>query len=234
MMKLHTLLYFLLLAFFISTAAQAEMVLNKIIINFQSGKEVREDIEVFNNGKENLYISTKLFAINQPENDTPERKELTDPRSAGIIISPTRFIVAPGGRKVVRLITTEVAVDKDKVYRILMKPHAGKFNLDSTEKVAGVKIILGYELLVLVRPATLQADLQVQRQGKRLNLYNAGNTNVNVREVRLCPGDDRKNCEVLGGKRLYAGQKWQVELPRAEGTVVIRKSVGSAFSVDEY
>ncbi|NOQ65338.1 MAG: hypothetical protein GQ582_12580, partial [Methyloprofundus sp.] len=58
MTKLQTLFYFFLFALFMSTAAQAEMVLNKIIINFQSGKEVREDIEVFNNGKENLYIST--------------------------------------------------------------------------------------------------------------------------------------------------------------------------------
>ena len=234
MMKLHILFYFFLLALFTSIPVQAEMVLNKIIINFQTGKEVREDIEVFNNGNDNLYISTKLFAINQPESETPERKELTNPRSAGIIISPTRFVVAPGQRKVVRVSTTQAAIDKDKVYRILMKPHVGKFDLATEKKVAGIKIILGYELLVFVRPATLQADLQVQRQGKLLSLHNAGNTNINVREIKLCQDSERKNCEVLGGKRLYAGQKWQVELPRTEGAIFIRKSVGSAFSVDEY
>ena len=225
---------FFLLSFIISVPAQANMVLDKIIINFYSGKTAREDVEVFNSGKETLYISAKLFEIIQPENNTPERRELTDPRTAGIIISPNRFIVAPGQRKVVRLITTQAAIDTDKVYRILMQPHAGKFTTDSTQKVAGIKIMLGYELLAFIRPAKLDVNLQVQRKGKSLLLHNAGNTNINVREVKLCQDTEQQRCEKLGGKRLYAGQQWQFDLPQAEGKIFIRKSVGNAFSVDEY
>lgn len=231
-MKAHYI--FILLSLIIAVPAQANMVLNKIIVNFYSGKTAREDVEVFNSGKETLYISAKLFEIMQPESSTPERRELTDPRTAGFIISPNRFIVAPGQRKVVRLITTQQVIDTDKVYRILMQPHAGKFTADSTQKVAGIKIMLGYELLAFIRPAKLEVNLQVQRKGKSLLLHNAGNTNINVREIKLCQDAEQQQCEKLGGKRLYASQQWQFDLLQAEGKVFIRKSVGNAFSVDEY
>ncbi|NOQ12885.1 MAG: fimbria/pilus periplasmic chaperone [Methyloprofundus sp.] len=234
MMKTRYIFSLFLLGFIIAVPVQANMVVNKIIINFYSGKTAREDVEVFNSGKEALYISAKLFEIIQPESKAPERRELTDPRDAGIIISPNRFIVAPGQRKVVRLITTQSAIDKDKVYRILMQPHAGKFTTDSTQKAAGIKIILGYELLAFIRPANLDASLQVQRKGKSLALHNTGNTNINVREIKLCQDTEQQHCEILGGKRLYSGQQWQLNLPQAEGQIFIRKSVGNAFSVDEY
>lgn len=150
-----------------------------------------------------------------------------------MIISPNRMVLAPGQNKIFRVVPTRPADDADKVYRILIKPHASKMSGQSEEKTAGIKLMIGYELLVFMRPANYKVDLQAKREGKKLNLYNAGNTNINVREIKLCV-DDKSDCEEVNGHLLYAKQSWQVDLPRADGKILIRKSVGSNFTLDEY
>jgi P pilus assembly chaperone PapD len=144
------------------------------------------------------------------------------------------MVIAPGQNKIVRVIPTRPAAEKDKVYRILIKPHAQKMTGKSEEeKSAGIKLMIGYELLAFIRPTNYTADLEVKREGKELRLLNAGNTNINVREIKLC-GAIQTECTELNGQRLYAGQRLKLELPRSDGRLLIRKSVGSKFSLDEY
>ncbi len=209
------------------------MAMDKIILNFYSDTMTREDVGVTNTGEDTLYLSAKVFEIINPGSDNPKRIELTDPRKAGMIISPNRMVITPGQNKIFRVIPTRPAGDKDLVYRILVKPHASKLSGQSEDKTAGIKLMIGYELLVFMRPANYTVDLQVQREGKKLNLLNAGNTNINVREIRLCE-DNQSECIEINGNRLYAGQSAQVDLPRADGQILIRKSVGSKFTLDEF
>jgi P pilus assembly chaperone PapD len=232
-MQNKQLILFLLILNFFPLSVKSNMAMDKIILNFYSNKMTREDVGITNTGEDTLYLSAKVFEIINPESESPQRIELNDPRKAGLIISPNRMVIAPGQNKIVRVIPTSPATDKDKVYRILIKPHAQKMSGQGEGKSAGFKIMIGYELLVFIRPADYTVDLEVKREGTALNLFNAGNTNINVREIKLC-GDDKSECTEIGGNRLYAGQSMQVILPSAKGKILIRKSVGSKFTLDEY
>ncbi|NOQ35641.1 MAG: hypothetical protein GQ569_07065, partial [Methylococcaceae bacterium] len=63
-----------------------------------------------------------------------------------------------------------------------------------------------------------------------------GNTNINLHDIRQCPEDYEKltDCVDLGSKRLYANQQWQLQLPKTEGKLIVRKQVANEYSVDEY
>jgi len=225
---------FWLLLLVIATPLHAEMLLNKGILNFYAGSSIREDVEVTNAGTDTLYLSTTVFKINHPETNNPERVELTNPRTAGILASPNKLVIAPGKKKIIRVIVRQAATDKDQVYRIKIMPHAPPITTsdNSSKKQVGVKVLIGYELLAFIRPINHQAILDVNRQGQQLDLVNNGNTNVVIRTIKQCQSDD--NCKEVKGKRLYAGQSWSVKLPYAEGKVLIYKSVGNDFSSAEY
>jgi|WetSurSiteA1Bulk_404760.scaffolds.fasta_scaffold00912_1 Mat/Ecp fimbriae periplasmic chaperone len=233
-MKRNNLLLsgFLLLTSFISPA-QANIVLNKIIVNFDAGGNSREDVEVWNSGKETLYVSTNVFSITNPENDESGKVEQTDPRSAGLVVSPSKIIVQPNERKILRILAQTTATEKDLVYRVKIAPKAGELadtNADQAKKTAGVKILIGYEMLIFVRPPNPHGDLKVTRSGKTATFTNAGNTNVDLREVKVCDADKTSNCQEIKAKRLYAGQTWTTDLPRADGVITVRQSVGMEFT----
>lgn len=223
-----------LLLFFISSSLHAEMILNKSILNFYAGGSIREDIEITNAGEEILYLSATVFEINASETGSPMRVELKDPRTAGMLASPNRMIIAPNKKKILRVIARKSPSEKDKVYRIKIMPQLPPVSAksDNTKKQTGVKVLLGYELLAFIRPIDHQATLNVKKENQTLQLINEGNTNVIIRSIKQC--QDENVCKELKGKRLYAGQNWSIKLPYPNGKIKIYKSVGGEFSYDEY
>lgn len=220
-----------------SFPAHANMVLNKALLFFDAGSSNREDIEIVNQGDDTLYIDVTAYEISNPETAKPIYKEITDPRSAGLIVSPPKLILAPQQRKIVRVIATQPAVDKDKVYRVKFMPKAPeviatKDGADKT-KQAGVKVLIGYEILAFVRPPNPHADLKVTRTGKTATFTNSGNTNLELRQVKVCNAE-KTDCTEINGKRLYAGQTWSTDLPRVDGVIVVHKSVNMEFSEQEF
>ena len=93
-------------------------------------------------------------------------------------------------------------------YAVTIKPAAGA--LQSRE--SGLKILVGYDVLVLVRPEHVVADVTSVRDGHTLSFSNKGNVSVEVVEGSQCDSS-HKQCVDLPGKRLYAGATWSVRLP---------------------
>jgi hypothetical protein len=110
--------------------------------------------------------------------------------------------------------------DMEKVYRITVKPVTGPVTSDTT----GLKLLVGYDLLVLVRPTAIRQDIGVARQGQKLVLTNRGNASVELADGKQCDQNGR-DCKPLPSKRLYAGASWEQELPR---TTPVEYQVGSA------
>lgn len=217
----------------LSLSAQANMVLNKGILNFYAGASIREDVEIFNSGTDPLYLSATVFEIKNPEAAKPERIALTDPRTAELLASPNKLLVLPGQKKILRVIVrSQSSSQQDKVYRIKIIPHVAPIeaNVATVATQAGVKVLIGYELLAFVRPINHQAELAVIQEGNILRLQNNGNTNVMIRNIKQC----QQKCIELKGKRLYAGQQWQTKLPHTSGKLIIYKSIGTEFSSEEH
>jgi P pilus assembly chaperone PapD len=211
----------------------AGMSLSQAIIHFEEGGERSRDIEVFNQGEETLYIRVIPSIIHHPGTEQEKREIYRNPREAGLLVSPQRLVIAPGGRKRIRFVRLDKPLSQktdsdqiahakkapaiqvqDRVFRVLVKPEVGEVKSSET----AVKIVVAYEVLVLLQPSKATVDLKANLVGKSLHITNHGNTNVLLLEGHQCPKeqslqDEVNQCVKLGGKRIYAGNQWQVEVP---------------------
>jgi P pilus assembly chaperone PapD len=195
-----------------SGPVRAELALDSVIVDFTSGAVPRADIEVANTDtEETLFVSIEPVEIVDPGSPEQRRVARADPRELGLLVSPNRLILEPGQRKLVRLSLLGRPVDRDRIYRVTVKPVVGELEADTS----ALKIVVGYDVLVIARPAGAQPQLQASRDGRRLAIRNAGNTNALLFDGRQCaaaPTDDG-GCAPLPSRRLYAGNRWEVDLP---------------------
>lgn len=194
----------------ISTVSEADMVLNKSIIYFEPDSPTREDLEIQNSGSDPLYIQVTPKVVKKPGTEEQSREIFDNPKEAGLLVSPNKLIVPPNGRKLLRFVNLNPRPDEEKVYRVSITPVVG----DLTAKNTGVKIMIGYEVLVIVHPKNGFIDLAHQRNKRMLSLANNGTQNVLLRKGTQCPPGvvDESECHQLPGKRLYPGNTWSVDL----------------------
>lgn len=215
----------------LSANATAQISINRSVIEFAADEKV-QDIEILNTGDFKIYLDMKVAEIINPETETPIRQELTDPRTAAVLVSPAQVLIPPGQRKRVRIIMRQAATDKDKVYRMAVKPYTGKLKIssnDSDKKSSAIKVLVGYDLLLLSRPEKKDSTIEVTRTDSNIQFINRGNTNVLLRKIVQCDSADTE-CLDLQPNRLYAGEKYSIELPKPgsadEFPVTVWQSVG--------
>ncbi len=188
--------------------AHAEMVLSQVIVDLQPGDPPRQDIEVWNHGKQRMYVSAEPFRIEHPGTPQETRVSAGEPDASGILVAPQRLVLEPGERRTIRIAAVGPRSATDRVYRVAIKPVVGPI----TANRSALEVLVGYDALVLVRPAQFTGDVVGERQGRTLTLRNAGNTSQELFQGRQCDASG-KDCRELPGKRLYAGAVWQQTLP---------------------
>lgn len=192
----------------VALPARAEMVLSQVIVDLLPNKPPRDDIEVFNDGPDRMYVAADPFEIRNPGTAREQRVAAGDPQASGILVSPQKLVLAPGERRTVRVAMVGDRPAQDRVYRLAIRPVAGPLSADQS----ALKVLVGYDALVLVRPAQFTGDVTGQRQGKSLTLTNAGNTAQELFDGKQCDAAG-KDCRPLPAKRLYPGATWQQALP---------------------
>ena len=196
----NTLLAFAALAALAGTPARADLVLSDLIVELQPGKQVRRDVEVWNNSPERAFVSVEPREIVDPGLASQNVRQDPDPEKLGLLASPRRMIL-------------------EHVYRVMVKPVVA----DVQSEDSGLKIMVGYDVLVLVRPLQSAANVTAARSGKRLTFRNAGNASVEIVDGRQCKDGQ---CSDLPGKRLYPGMSWSVDLPFDLPAEYMLKSAG--------
>src|SRR5579884_1725462 len=204
-----------------ATPAQADLVLSELIVDLQQGKHAREDVEVWNNSPERLFVAIEPREITNPSLPSQGARVEPDPEKLGLLVSPTRMILEAGQRRLVRIATLSQDLEHEHVYRITVKPVAGP--VQSTE--SGLKIMVGYDVLVLVRPALPQPKIIASRNGHTLNFTNDGNVSVEIVDGKQC-SNGHSQCIELPGKRLYVGATWTVQLKSDAPAEFVLKSPG--------
>ncbi len=224
---------FALTAFAACGVAQANMALSTTVVEFVDGQRL-QDVTVVNRGEDVLYIDTTTSEILNPESDDPDARVLDDPRTAGLLVTPRRMVIKPGQQKILRMAIRKPAGDVDQIYRVAVTPKLGKPTLGEQQDAVStaLKVLIGYEVLVMVRPDNFEADVAIERSGQTLSMKNAGNSNLLVRSVRQCqsPGE---GCVEVGANRLYAGESWRVDLP-LNTPVEVHQSVGLRNFVETF
>ena len=196
-----------LIAALVAAPAQADLVLSELIVELQPGKNARDDLEVWNNSPERTYVALEPREIVNPSLPSQAERRDPNPEKLGILVSPARMILEPGQRKLVRIATLLPNADQEHVYRLTVKPVIGGVEA----KDSALKILVGYDVLVLVRPVQPMANVTAARSGKKLTFNNLGNVSVELVDGKQCSASHAQ-CTELPGKRLYPRASWTVEL----------------------
>ena len=186
--------------------ARAGLEVAPVIVDVQPNQPPRGDIELFNDGTETLYVVVEPSKIENPGDAGEKRVRLVDPQALGLLATPNRLVLEPGQRKFVRIALLMPPGGTDRIYRVTVKPVIGDVKASET----GLKILIGYDLLVIQRPAKPEASIVASRAGDTLTLTNAGDTNAELFQGQQC--DAQKHCTALPGRRLYAGASWTVPI----------------------
>jgi P pilus assembly chaperone PapD len=211
--------FFCLLA---AAPAGAELVVSQLIVEFRPGQPRAADIEIFNNEDERAYAVIEPREILNAGTPGEEVFTAPDPAKLGLIASPARIMLEPRQRRRLRIAAIGGAAARERVYRVTVKPVTG----DISGSESGLKLMVGYDLLVLVRPPIVHNAVRADRKGAELILTNEGNASVELAEGKQCDAKG-KDCRPLPAKRLYAGASWKQTLPReADGAYRMRSADG--------
>lgn len=216
--KRRTVLVATLIATLLATPiASANMLLDRMIVYFEPGNQLRQDIRVTNVSDDNLFLQTEIYKVINPGAENEERIRVTNPDEMKLLATPQKSIVAPRGRRTVRLVNLETPKDKEEVYRITFRPVTG----DVEASQNAIQLLIAYQALIFVRPENPVYEVVAKRDGDRVTFTNKGNSNVILRNGELCSGAAREDdcVEITAGGRIYAGQSLTLDLP-AKGELV--------------
>ena len=186
----------------------ATMQVDNMIVHFQPGDPSRKEVKVTNPDREPLYIQVELKEVLNPGLPNEVKKPVTNPKEAGLLVTPNKMAIQPGGEQVVRIVNLKGLKDVERIFRLTLKPVAGDIEAEQT----GVKILIGYELLVTVQPIAPKFEITPSRNGNKLVLENTGNINVNLSKGTQCKDAEKSECVDLPSYRLYAGNKVELDL----------------------
>lgn len=187
--------------------AHAELILSKVIIDLRAGDPPYHDLEVWNSGEERIYVVVSPSEIISAGMPDQTRVEHPDPTVSGLLVTPQRIVLEAQQRRLVRVSAVGPRRDKDRVYRVTVKEVAGEVTSETT----ALKILLGYDVLVIYRPPAVSGQITGTRDGRKLTLHNDSNTAQEIFDGKQC---DTKgaNCASLMATRLYPDANLEQEL----------------------
>lgn len=215
-----------LAASLLTSPASAGLMLSKVILDLGPDAAPRDDIELWNDGDERLYVVAEPSEIVDPGLPTEQRRTSPNPAVTGLLVTPQKLILEPGEHKLVRVAAVAARPARDRVYRVTIKPVAGPISADQS----ALKLFVGYDALVLYRPDQPKAELSARRNGRQLTIHNGGNTNVELTDGRQCVADGQA-CRNLPTNRLYPGADWSIDIPYT--TAVHYRTLTAGRSGDE-
>ncbi len=224
--RFSTFCAFLFFGFCIGPAAQAQLAINKLWVDFENPKDRRSDLLVLNESDDRYYINVESFEILGAGTEDEERVTYADPAKLGLLVTPNRIILDPGQARSLRVVRVDEDLAKDRTYRIRVEPKVGKITAEGMTEDKGmvVKLLVAYEVLVTSRPKGAKYDIDSVRNGNVLTITNTGTSNILVFDIDACGSDAPENapCGSLGNKRIYPGQSWDVTLPSADSEVTAK------------
>jgi P pilus assembly chaperone PapD len=221
----------------LSVSSHAQLSVNKSILEL-TNSERTEIVRLTNTGEDTFYINVNLHEIIEPAISDTNSRELNNPVEDGVLVHPRQLILEPGQTRSVKVVVTEPVESVDRVFRLNIKPLAGDaLPQGASQQAAGVRILLGYELLVLARPDKLQPNIELHRGDDHVVLQNLGNTSVLLRKISACKHAD-SFCADLKPNRLYPNESHRIDLPMGTdgmtATIRTRQSVQNSERVVAY
>lgn len=185
--------------------AHASLALDRVIVDLASDQPARADIELTNEGEERMYVAVEPFEILHPDTEEQQRIELDLGSENALFVSPLRLILEPGEKRLVRIAAIGARPAIERTFRVRIRPVVGEVVGEDD----GLKLLVGYDTLVLLRPASLTGQLDVQRKDDAIWIRNNTNTSYEFFDGKAC-SERLPNCRELRPNRLYPGEVWQI------------------------
>lgn len=186
--------------------AHADLLLSQMVVELAPHERARADVEIWNSGKDRAFVAVDPREIIDPGTARESSRNDPDPEKLGLLVSPERIVLEPGQRRLLRIATLTKG-DRERVYRVTVKPVVGQLSSESS----GLKVLVGYDMLVLVRPDEPRPHVSGSRSRSRVVLRNDGNVSVELVDGKAC-AVPVGTCTVLPGGRLYAGAEKTIEI----------------------
>lgn len=201
-----------------------------IIFDIQGNNSLKEDIRVYNDDTADAYVKvTPHLLINL---GTPEQKSILvdDPEKLGLLVSPRVMVIPAHQTRSIRLVFLGNLPKADRLYQVDVEPTVGNFLMPKTGTDAGIKVLIGYGVIVVQRPSKITVKSSIKRVQNQLTISNLGNTNFVLGNGQQCDAAG-KNCKELPAKRLYAGKTWQLTLPYATPATYLLSYLDTSRSI---
>ena len=183
---------------------------------------------VRNSGDATAFVRVTVSEVIYDTEHRPREVELdpADMARSGLIASPSRLIVPAQGQQAVRLLFLGER-ERERYYRVRFIPvlpqSADEFALSTQEAQdyrrqlsAGVNILAGYGVFVIVHPGAAHYDVQSESGDGQFVLRNHGNSTAVLDELRAC--NTAGGSDACGPpQRVHLLPQRQHRLPRDDG-----------------
>ena len=195
----------------LSSLSTQAMYIDRAIIDFLPGEATRQDVKVINDSDDNLYVKIDVMEVINPGTEQEERKPVTNPDDIKLLVTPAKMVIPPKSSKLVRLLNLDDELKEEKVYRINVTPIMPPLQEESKE--SKVRVVIAYQVLVLVAPNKPHYLLETERKTDSLTVKNTGNSYVIITGGKQCPATETADikCLDVATKRLYPGNTYQIE-----------------------
>jgi len=208
----------ILLLLLLSPFVSADIYVDRAIVRFAADEEPRKDIKVINNGDDIGYVDIEIFEVRDPGTEKETRIKVTDPEDLKLLVSPSKLAIPANSEKLVRIVNLAPGQNSEKIYRINITPVLPPLQDDEGSTV---RVVVAYQLLVIIDPTQPQEDLEIRREENQLFVQNNGNTNVLISNGKQCAiqaesesKNIKENCFNIPSHRVYPGNLWQVEIEK--------------------
>lgn len=183
---------------------KAEIILDKVIVDFLPNQPKQQNIVVFDNDKDTEYVDTEIFEIVSPGMKDEKRVKVDKNTSNRLVVAPQKLTIGPNMKKRFQFIDgVSSDLKKDKIYRVTVSPKVA--GIKASGGNIGIKLLIGYDVLVIIRPNKLNFSVDVKKDKNSITFKNIGNTNVLLENVKQC--DEKGKCTNILSDRLYAGNQ---------------------------
>lgn len=209
-LSIYTVSFFWLASLAMSSQA---MYIDRAIVDLLPDESPRQDVKVINDTDDNLYVRIDVLDVTDPGTEAEKRILVKNPDDINLLVTPAKMVVPPKSSKLLRIINLDSELKEEKIYRINVTPILPP--LLKKEENTKVRLVVAYQVLVLVAPKDPNYVLTTERKGKALKMVNTGNSYVVLNEGKQCPLPDseEQDCFQLPTKRLYPGNSYDIELP---------------------
>jgi hypothetical protein len=210
-----------------ATPALAQLSIERLWVDFGPGDQPRADLVLVNQSKDRYYITVAPKEVKSPGEPTEAKVVEGDPETLGLIVTPNRLVLEPGGSRSIRFVSLNHDLKRDRIYRVLVSPQVGEIvapQATGTDHALAIKILTAYEVLVTVRPDHPVATVKAERDATGLVLTNTGNSNALLFDGRDCARSagnvvSDKSCTKIPSRRLYSENMWRVPLNKPDDKV---------------